>query len=90
LLPIPEILLKKQVLKNGMEVKLQRNALTVLEAPTGFEDDDEIDGNNSFCGSFDMGEKDMNYCKTMSWFAIQPTALDCHIASPTKHFSSVP
>lgn len=50
------------VLKNGVEVKLQRNALSVLEAPTGNEDDDEIDGgNNSFCGSFDMGDKDMNY-----------------------------
>ncbi|KAM3393747.1 hypothetical protein ACQJBY_014466 [Aegilops geniculata] len=50
------------VLKNGVEVKLQRNALSVLEAPTGNEDDDEIDGgNNSYCGSFDMGDKDMNY-----------------------------
>ncbi|VAH24120.1 unnamed protein product [Triticum turgidum subsp. durum] len=50
------------VLKNGVEVKLQRNALSVLEAPTGNEDDDEIDGgNNSFCGSFHMGDKDMNY-----------------------------
>ncbi|KAF7005602.1 hypothetical protein CFC21_020715 [Triticum aestivum] len=50
------------VLKNGVEVKLQRNALSVLEAPTGNEDDDEIDGgNSSFCGSFDMGDKDMNY-----------------------------
>uniref|UniRef100_A0A8R7VDP3 Histone deacetylase complex subunit SAP30 Sin3 binding domain-containing protein n=1 Tax=Triticum urartu TaxID=4572 RepID=A0A8R7VDP3_TRIUA len=46
------------VLKNGVEVKLQRNALSVLEAPTGNEDDDEIDGGNgSFCGSFDMGDK---------------------------------
>ncbi|CAM0879780.1 unnamed protein product [Alopecurus aequalis] len=49
------------ILKNGVEVKLQRNALTVLEAPTGNEDDDEIDSNNSFCSSFDMGEKDVNY-----------------------------
>nr|CAB3484207.1 unnamed protein product [Digitaria exilis] len=48
------------VLKNGVEVKLQRNALSVLEAPTGNEDDD-IDGNNSFCSSSDMGEKDMDY-----------------------------
>uniref|UniRef100_A0A8R7URS0 Uncharacterized protein n=1 Tax=Triticum urartu TaxID=4572 RepID=A0A8R7URS0_TRIUA len=50
------------ILKNGVEVKSQRNALSVLEAPTGNEDDDEIDGGNgSFCGSFDMGDKDMNY-----------------------------
>ncbi|KAM0841472.1 hypothetical protein ACQ4PT_058994 [Festuca glaucescens] len=50
-----------KILKNGVEVKLQRNALSVLEAPTGNEDDDDIDGNNSFCSSFDMDEKDMNY-----------------------------
>ncbi|CAO2034607.1 unnamed protein product [Urochloa humidicola] len=49
------------VLKNGVEVKLQRNALSILEAPTGNEDDDDIDGNNSFCSSSDMGEKDMDY-----------------------------
>ncbi|TVU07120.1 hypothetical protein EJB05_47161, partial [Eragrostis curvula] len=53
------------VLKNGVEVKLQRNALSVLEAPTGNEDDDDIDGNNSFCSSSDVGEKDMDYCRTM-------------------------
>ncbi|CAL9079984.1 unnamed protein product [Musa textilis] len=48
------------VLKNGEEVKLQRNALSVLEAPTGNEDD-EIDCDTSFCSSSDMGEKDMDY-----------------------------
>ncbi|XP_072983530.1 uncharacterized protein [Typha latifolia] len=48
------------VLKNGVEVKLQRNALSVLEAPTGNEDDD-VDYDNSFCSSSDMGEKDMDY-----------------------------
>ncbi|KAL6653141.1 hypothetical protein ACP70R_012066 [Stipagrostis hirtigluma subsp. patula] len=55
------IFLAKQALKNGVEVKLQRNALSVLEAPTGNEDDNDIDGNNSFCSSSDMGEKDMDY-----------------------------
>jgi len=49
------------VLNNGVEVKLQRNALSVLEAPTGNEHDDDINGNNSFCSSSDMGEKDMDY-----------------------------
>ncbi|KAG1362539.1 hypothetical protein COCNU_10G007580 [Cocos nucifera] len=48
------------VLKNGVEVKLQRNALSVLEAPTGNEDDDD-DCDNSFCSSSDMGEKDIDY-----------------------------
>lgn len=36
------------VLTNGIEVKLQRNALSVIEAPTGNEDDDDFpfeDGN---------------------------------------------
>ncbi|XP_024524062.1 uncharacterized protein LOC9647807 [Selaginella moellendorffii] len=31
------------VLTNGAEVKLQRNALSVIEAPTGQEEDDDID-----------------------------------------------
>ncbi|GKC54332.1 histone deacetylase complex subunit SAP30/SAP30-like protein [Tanacetum coccineum] len=31
------------VLKNGIEVKLQRNALSVLEPPTGLEEDDEYE-----------------------------------------------
>lgn len=50
-----------QVLKNGVEVKLQRNALSVLEGPTGHED--ENDCANSFCSSSDMEEKDTEYCK---------------------------
>lgn len=35
--------LKLQVLTNGIEVKLQRNALSVIEAPTGHEEDDETE-----------------------------------------------
>ncbi|CAF2200886.1 hypothetical protein HID58_027814 [Brassica napus] len=31
------------VLTNGIEVKLQRNALSVIEAPTGNEEDDDIE-----------------------------------------------
>ncbi|CAD5171578.1 unnamed protein product [Musa acuminata subsp. malaccensis] len=51
------------VLKNGVEVKLQRNALSVLEAPTGNEDDDNnIDCDNSFCSSSAVGYKDIAYC----------------------------
>ncbi|KAK1260329.1 hypothetical protein QJS04_geneDACA002065 [Acorus gramineus] len=47
------------VLKNGVEVKLQRNALSVLEPPTGNEVDEDDD--NSFCSSSDMTEKDHDY-----------------------------
>ncbi|EOY24789.1 PREDICTED: uncharacterized protein LOC18606552 isoform X2 [Theobroma cacao] len=39
------------VLKNGVEVKLQRNALSVLEHPTGNEVDDDHDFDNSSSGS---------------------------------------
>uniref|UniRef100_A0A5B7BGA8 Histone deacetylase complex subunit SAP30 Sin3 binding domain-containing protein n=1 Tax=Davidia involucrata TaxID=16924 RepID=A0A5B7BGA8_DAVIN len=45
------------VLKNGVEVKLQRNALSVLEPPTGNEEDDY---DNSSSGS-DIGEKDNDF-----------------------------
>ncbi|ERM94945.1 hypothetical protein AMTRI_Chr07g80490 [Amborella trichopoda] len=41
------------ILKNGTEVKLQRNALSVLEPPRGDEDDyqDNDPDNNSMCSS---------------------------------------
>ncbi|KAL6547903.1 hypothetical protein OROHE_009608 [Orobanche hederae] len=45
------------VLKNGVEVKLQRNALSVLEPPTGNEEDIDFDIDDSTSGS-DIGEKD--------------------------------
>ncbi|XP_042032621.1 uncharacterized protein LOC121779358 [Salvia splendens] len=38
-------------LNNGEEVKLQRNALTVLEPPTGDEEDNEYDFDDSASGS---------------------------------------
>ncbi|CAN1253921.1 hypothetical protein LINPERPRIM_LOCUS8471 [Linum perenne] len=47
------------VLKNGVEVKLQRNALSVLEHPTGNEVDEEYDFDIS-SGS-DIGEKDHDF-----------------------------
>jgi hypothetical protein len=44
------------VLKNGSEVKLQKNALSVLEHPTGNEVDDDNDFDIS--SGFDIGEHD--------------------------------
>ncbi|KAF8046069.1 hypothetical protein N665_4044s0001 [Sinapis alba] len=41
-------------LTNGIEVKLQRNALSVLEAPTGNEDDDDLDFDNTQRNGSDM------------------------------------
>lgn len=53
---------KFQVLKNGEEVKLQRNALSVIEAPTGHEEEDENDCENRFWSSSDLGGyKDLFY-----------------------------
>nr|XP_043630781.1 uncharacterized protein LOC122602120 [Erigeron canadensis]XP_043630782.1 uncharacterized protein LOC122602120 [Erigeron canadensis] len=54
------------VLKNGVEVKLQRNALSVLEHPTGLEDDDNFELDNSSCGS-DVGEKDYFFSAPMAF-----------------------
>lgn len=43
------------VLTNGIEVKLQRNALSVIEGPTGDEQDDDLEFENVQWNS-DMGE----------------------------------
>lgn len=50
---------KLQVLTNGIEVKLQRNALSVLEPPTGNEEDDDIEFENMQWNGSDMGEFDV-------------------------------
>lgn len=42
------------VLTNGIEVKLQRNALSVIEAPTGHEEDDEIECDNMHWNGSDV------------------------------------
>ncbi|KAK6130961.1 hypothetical protein DH2020_035297 [Rehmannia glutinosa] len=44
------------VLTNGIEVKLQRNALSVIEAPTGNEEDDDLEFEQVQWNSSDMGE----------------------------------
>ncbi|CAN1835878.1 hypothetical protein LINPERHAP1_LOCUS34564 [Linum perenne] len=44
------------VLTNGIEVKLQRNALSVIEAPTGNEDDDDLEFETAQWNVSDMGE----------------------------------
>lgn len=48
--------MKFQVLTNGIEVKLQRNALSVIEAPTGHEEDDEIECDNMHWNGSDVGK----------------------------------
>ncbi|XP_028776459.1 uncharacterized protein LOC114733211 isoform X1 [Neltuma alba] len=53
------------VLKNGVEVKLQRNALSVLEHPTGNEEDD-LDYDNSSSGS-EIHEKDNDFSTSIEF-----------------------
>ncbi|XP_010459599.1 PREDICTED: uncharacterized protein LOC104740630 isoform X4 [Camelina sativa] len=46
------------VLTNGIEVKLQRNALSVLEHPTGLEEDDDLDFESTQRNGSDMTSED--------------------------------
>ncbi|XP_066361893.1 uncharacterized protein [Miscanthus floridulus] len=48
----------RTVLTNGIEVKLQRNALSVIEPPTGNEDDDKFVCENMQWNSSDMASDD--------------------------------
>lgn len=50
------VVMKLQVLTNGIEVKLQRNALSVIEAPTGNEEDDDLEFDHGPWNISDMGE----------------------------------
>lgn len=54
------------VLTNGIEVKLQRNALSVLEHPTGNEEDDDLDFENMQCNGSDMTSEDTQKCSHRS------------------------
>ncbi|XP_022997311.1 uncharacterized protein LOC111492260 isoform X1 [Cucurbita maxima] len=46
------------VLTNGIEVKLQRNALSVIEAPTSNEEDDDLEFENLQWNGIDMASDD--------------------------------
>ncbi|XP_019414286.1 PREDICTED: uncharacterized protein LOC109326084 isoform X2 [Lupinus angustifolius] len=46
------------VLTNGIEVKLQRNALSVIEAPTGNEEDDDLEFEHVHWNGSDMASDD--------------------------------
>ncbi|XP_072991136.1 uncharacterized protein [Typha latifolia] len=47
------------VLTNGIEVKLQRNALSVIEAPTGNEDDEELECENMHWNGSNLASEDI-------------------------------
>uniref|UniRef100_A0A7C9EV85 Histone deacetylase complex subunit SAP30 Sin3 binding domain-containing protein n=1 Tax=Opuntia streptacantha TaxID=393608 RepID=A0A7C9EV85_OPUST len=55
------------VLKNGIEVKLQRNALSVLEPPTGNEEDDELDHSSS---SSDLIDKEPDFPSSLEFHKV--------------------
>ncbi|KAK4274758.1 hypothetical protein QN277_017940 [Acacia crassicarpa] len=46
------------VLTNGVEVKLQRNALSVIEPPTGNEEDHELEFENAHWNGLDLASDD--------------------------------
>ncbi|XP_052202650.1 uncharacterized protein LOC127808239 isoform X2 [Diospyros lotus] len=46
------------VLANGVEVKLQRNALSVIEAPSGNEEDEDLECENGHRNASDMASDD--------------------------------
>lgn len=55
-------LTEMQVLTNGIEVKLQRNALSVIETPTGNEDEDDLELERAQWNGSDIGEFDFICC----------------------------
>ncbi|CAM8910912.1 unnamed protein product [Rhodiola kirilowii] len=71
------------VLKNGIEVKLQRNALSVLEPPTGNDEDNDEDIDNSSSGS-DIGRETI----TVSLQQVFAQDLGIWITSFIMHFLS--
>ncbi|KAG6472257.1 hypothetical protein ZIOFF_069717 [Zingiber officinale] len=58
------------VLTNGIEVKLQRNALSVIEAPTGHEDNDDDEFNNLKWNDSDMGKRPIFSLKYFGSFVL--------------------
>ncbi|RVW19384.1 hypothetical protein CK203_117652 [Vitis vinifera] len=73
-LGILENFVQFDVLTNGIEVKLQRNALSVIEAPTGNEEDDDLEFENMQWNGSDMvlvrvkGEGEDEYDEMPSFF----------------------
>ncbi|OWM72064.1 uncharacterized protein LOC116187049 isoform X4 [Punica granatum] len=57
------------VLKNGIEVKLQRNALSVLEHPTGNEEDGDHDFDSS--SSSEIGGKEHQYSTDIDFHKVR-------------------
>ncbi|KAL6986283.1 hypothetical protein U1Q18_019651 [Sarracenia purpurea var. burkii] len=63
------------VLKNGVEVKLQRNALSVLEPPAGNEaDEDEFEISST---SSDIGEKDNDFSSGIEFSKVSKPRVRC-------------
>ncbi|XP_057993890.1 uncharacterized protein LOC110656069 isoform X2 [Hevea brasiliensis] len=82
--------MSKGVLKNGVEVKLQRNALSVLEHATGNEVDEDNDFDTS-SGS-DIGEKDHDFSSGSEFHKISKPRVrstrPCFPLAKSTNFSS--
>ncbi|PWA62730.1 hypothetical protein CTI12_AA237790 [Artemisia annua] len=61
------------VLSNGMEIKLQRNALSVIEAPTGDENDEDLEIENSQWDVSDLAFDDGCKSHRLRHRALKPT-----------------
>ncbi|KAF2313334.1 hypothetical protein GH714_010407 [Hevea brasiliensis] len=84
------MILTCKVLKNGVEVKLQRNALSVLEHATGNEVDEDNDFDTS-SGS-DIGEKDHDFSSGSEFHKISKPRVrstrPCFPLAKSTNFSS--
>ncbi|XP_074558368.1 uncharacterized protein LOC141814319 isoform X2 [Curcuma longa] len=73
------------VLTNGIEVKLQRNALSVIEAPTG-DEEDEVECNNTCCNGSASGSIQLH--KTQSSRSRHPKGSSDKSCSRSNSFDS--
>lgn len=75
-------------------MKLQRNALSVIEAPSGHEEDDEIECENIQWNSSNMGKDPIGLVKICTWpsssmnyLALSPYFDYCIITPPILNTS---
>ena len=69
-----------QVLTNGIEVKLQRNALSVIEAPTGNEEDDDVEVGHTQWNPSDMSKLG-SLSTTLRCLSVKYMFFDCVFAA---------
>lgn len=78
------------VLTNGIEVKLQRNALSVIEAPTGNEDNEELEFENPQWNVSDLASDDARKSHRSRHRAHKPTGSPHKTVSQFKSSVTTP